>query len=85
MWVLWRERNARSFEDIEHSTQEIKQFSLAVLLEWTNASGLFHFTSIFELINSCQLSLIGTFCIRFVYMGGFLFNEIINYQKKEFA
>jgi hypothetical protein len=22
----------------------------------------------------------GTFCIRFVYMGGFLFNEIITYK-----
>jgi hypothetical protein len=29
------------------------------------------------------LVVIGTFCIRFVYMGGFLFNEIITYQKKK--
>ena len=57
MWVLWRERNARSFEDVELSTLEIKQRFLSVLLEWTNASRLFHFTSIFELINSCQLSM----------------------------
>jgi hypothetical protein len=28
------------------------------------------------------LVVIGTFCIRFVYMGGFLFNEIITYKKK---
>ena len=26
------------------------------------------------------LVVIGTFCIRFVYMGGFLFNEIITYK-----
>jgi hypothetical protein len=57
LWLIWRERNARSFEDIERSTQEIKQFFLTVLLEWTNASRPLHFTSIFELINSCQLSL----------------------------
>uniref|UniRef100_A0A2N9HT93 Reverse transcriptase zinc-binding domain-containing protein n=1 Tax=Fagus sylvatica TaxID=28930 RepID=A0A2N9HT93_FAGSY len=30
MWVIWRERNARSFEDIEHSPQELKQQFLNV-------------------------------------------------------
>ena len=29
------------------------------------------------------LVVIGTFCIRFVYMGGFLFNEIITLKKKK--
>ena len=39
MWVIWRERNDRSFEDIEHSPQELKQRFLNVLFEWVNASG----------------------------------------------
>ncbi len=58
MWVIWREQNARrSFEDIERSTQELKQSFLTILFEWANASGLFHFHSLYELINSCQLTL----------------------------
>ncbi len=57
MCVNWRERNARSFEDIEHSNQELKQSFLIVLFEWANASGLFHFHSLYELINSCQFPL----------------------------
>ena len=57
MWVIWRERNARSFEDLEHSTQELKQSFLTVLFNWANASGLFHFHSLYKLINSCQLFL----------------------------
>ena len=57
MWVIWTEQNAQSFEDIEQSIQELKQFFLTVLLKWVNASGNSHFNSLYELINSCQLTL----------------------------
>ena len=53
MWVIWRERNARSFEDTEKSTQDPKQFFLTMLFAWVNATDIFHFNSLDELINSC--------------------------------
>jgi hypothetical protein len=55
MWVIRREQKVRSFEDIERLNQELKQSFLTVLFEWANASGHFHFHSLYELINSCQL------------------------------
>ena len=57
MWVIWRERNARSFGDLEKTIQKLKQFFLFMLLEWVNASDIAHFNSLYELINFCQLSL----------------------------
>ena len=57
MWVIWRERNARTFEDLEKSTQELKQCFLSMLLEWVNASDISHFSSLYELINFCQLTM----------------------------
>jgi hypothetical protein len=50
-------RNDRSSEDIEHSPQELKQRFLNVLFEWVNASGHSHFPSLYEMINSCHLTL----------------------------
>ena len=57
MWVIWRERNARSFNDSEKSIQDLKQCFLSLLLAWANASGPSHFNSIYELIIFCQLTL----------------------------
>jgi exonuclease III len=57
MWVIWRERNARTFEDLEKQTQELKQCFLSMLLEWVNASDISHFVSLYELINFCQLTM----------------------------
>jgi hypothetical protein len=56
MWVIWRERNARTFEDLENTIQDIKHCFLSMLLEWVNASDISHFNSLYELINSCQLN-----------------------------
>jgi hypothetical protein len=34
MWCLWRERNARSFEDIETSVVELKRIMFNTLYTW---------------------------------------------------
>ena len=57
MWVIWRERNARSFEDTERTVPGLKQFFLTSLFEWANASGHYHFLSIHEMLSSCCFSL----------------------------
>ena len=41
MWCLWREYDARSFEDCERSTIEIKLLFLRTLFDWVAAWGLF--------------------------------------------
>ena len=57
LWVIWREQNAQSFEDTERTAPGLKQFFLNSLFEWVNASGHYHFLSVYELINFCQFSL----------------------------
>ena len=57
LWVIWRERNAQSFEDTERSVLGLKQFFLNSLFEWANASGHYHFLSIHEMLSSCCFSL----------------------------
>jgi hypothetical protein len=57
MWVIWKERNARSCEDLEKTIQELKQCFLSMLLAWVNASGTPHFNSVYELINFCHFTL----------------------------
>jgi hypothetical protein len=34
MWCLWRERNARNFEDCEHEIMELKKRVLQTLFSW---------------------------------------------------
>lgn len=52
-WCLWWERNARTFEGYEKPSHDLKLLFLNTLFEWVNASGLFYFYSLFDLINSC--------------------------------
>jgi hypothetical protein len=34
MWYLWRERNARNFEDCEHGIKELKKMVLQTFFSW---------------------------------------------------
>jgi hypothetical protein len=54
-WVLWWERNSRAFESKERSVLELQWFLLRTLLDWSNASGLTSFSSIFEFLDYCVL------------------------------
>ena len=53
MWGIWQKRNGHTFEGCERSTHDMKLFFLQTLLEWTNASGLFNFSSLTDLLDSC--------------------------------
>ena len=53
IWCLWRERNARLFEDCESSVVDIKLLFFQTLHAWVNAVGVFSINSITELIDHC--------------------------------
>ena len=52
MWGIWWERNAHTFEGCERSTHDIKLFFQRTLLEWKNASGVYTFNSLTDLLDS---------------------------------
>lgn len=51
------ERNAWNFEGCKKSVHDWKLLFLDTLFEWINASGLFSFTSLPDLINRCTSSI----------------------------
>ena len=50
MWVIWRERNTRTFEGDERWIHELKLFFLQTLLEWANALGFVTFMSLLDML-----------------------------------
>jgi hypothetical protein len=54
MWCLWRERNLRSFEDLEMSHPTLKMLFFRTLIEWLNATGCYSFSSPQDFLNSCN-------------------------------
>ena len=54
MWCLWRERNARIFEDCELSVVEIKLHFYRSLLDWMSVTGLFRLSNMLDLIDNCS-------------------------------
>jgi hypothetical protein len=54
LWCLWRERNARLFDDSERHLPELKLFFFHTLLDWVVGSGVVSIHSILELIDLCK-------------------------------
>jgi hypothetical protein len=54
MWCLWRERNARHFEDSDRSIVDLKLLFFQTLYEWVNSLGFCSINSITELIDYCS-------------------------------
>ena len=63
MWCLWRERNARTFEDSEQNIVDLKLLFYRSLYEWMRATSLFSFTSFLEFFDL----FLGSSSIRPVY------------------
>ena len=55
LWCLWRERNARTFEGCKTSIVDLKLHFYRLLLDWLSVTGLFNFTNVIDLIDSCSL------------------------------
>jgi hypothetical protein len=55
MWCLWRERNARCFEDCELPIQDLKNLVLNTLWKWAAAQGLVSGSSLLDFIDTCSI------------------------------
>ena len=56
MWLVWKERNARTFEDIERSIDMVKNLMARTLFEWSSIWGLTHCSSLSDFLLSIRLS-----------------------------
>ena len=68
IWCLWRERNARLFEDCESSMVDIKLLFFQTLYAWVNSVGVSSINSNRPLLflNSLEVS-----CIHLVFKACF--------------
>ena len=90
MWLIWRERNTRPFENVERSFDLLKFLLIGTLFEWSHILGFTQFVSIFYFL---QLALVSFWfvCNCFKYnlfiivnkMYLFLIKLSITYQKKK--
>ena len=57
MWLVWKERNARTFEDIESPIDTLKTLLARTLFEWSRIWGLMHCSFLTDFLISISLSL----------------------------
>ena len=55
LWCIWKERNSRCFEDIEHSMPDIKLLFFRTLLDWFSVWRNHPFSSILDLLDFCNV------------------------------
>ena len=90
MWLIWRERNTCTFEDVEKFVDFLKSLLVGTLVGWSRIWGFTQCISIFDFLHSVFVSL-WFFCICFKYnlfiivnMIYFFIDEIsITYPKKK--
>jgi hypothetical protein len=87
MWIIWRERNARCFEDQQRSLEELKKLFIQTLFHWADAfqvsqfSTMPQFVFMFLFLPLWGLSLY-TSCVLGLHPST-LFNELLISQKKK--
>ena len=55
MWIVWLERNRRSFEDKEKTLEELKILCQCSLMEWSHCWGFTECSSLSEFLPSLSL------------------------------
>ena len=55
MWIVWLERNRRSFKDNEKTLDELKVLCQCSLWEWSRCWGFIDCSSLFEFMPSLSL------------------------------
>ena len=57
MWLVWKERNAQTFENVESPIDMLKTLLARTLFEWSRIWGLTHCSSLSDFLISISLSL----------------------------
>ena len=84
---LWRERNARSFEDRSRSLQMIKTDCILLLCFWCTKSSLVDAEAILEILESCQACCFCNqifVCFRKGALTTWFIIQIVTFSKKKF-
>ena len=61
MWIVWTERNRRSFEDTEKSLVQLQALCQKTLFDWSRCWGFSDCSTIFEFISSLSIALLSFF------------------------
>ena len=57
MWLIWREQNTRTFEDVEKSVDLLKSLLVGTLFGWSRIWGFTQFISLSDFLHSISVSL----------------------------
>ena len=57
MWLIWREQNTRTFEDVEKSVDLLKSLLVGTLFGWSHIWGSTQCISIFDFLQFVFVSL----------------------------
>jgi hypothetical protein len=52
LWIVWRERNQRTFEDVEHPTSKLIELFFGLLFDWARVGGLTSVHSLADFVAS---------------------------------
>lgn len=55
MWLVWRERNCRTFEDMERSMAELEATFFRTLFDWSWVWGFMDSNSVFGFVSSLNI------------------------------
>ena len=63
MWIVWTERNRRSFEDTEKSLIQLQALCRKTLFDWSRCWGFSECSTILEFISSLSIALFKFFLV----------------------
>ena len=67
MWIVWTERNRRSFEDIEKSLVQLQALCQKTLFNWSRCWGFSDCSTILKFISSLSIALyVLNFCLMLI-------------------
>ena len=55
MWLIWREQNTHTFEDIEKSADFLKSLLVGTFFGWSRTWSFTQFISIFDFVHSISV------------------------------
>ena len=68
MWLIWRERNTHTFEDVEKSIDLLKSLLVGTLFGWSCIWGFMQCISLFDFLQFVSVSLWIFFFFWYLYL-----------------